>query len=104
MLPAILDRRDAIAELCRRYGVVWLEVFGSAARGTDFDPDRSDIDFLIDFGDRIASMSDYLDVKEGLEVLLGRSVDLVERQAVEQSRNYIRRRAILAASEAVYAG
>jgi predicted nucleotidyltransferase len=36
MLSAILDRRDEIAELCRRNGVVRLEVFGSAARGRDF--------------------------------------------------------------------
>ncbi len=103
MLAAILDHRDELAELCRRFGVVRLEVFGSAARGVDFDPARSDIDFLIDFGDRIASMSDYLDFKEGLEALFGRSIDLIERQAVEQTRNYIRRRSVLADAEAVYA-
>jgi uncharacterized protein len=103
MVPGILEHRGEIAEICRRYGVIRLEVFGSAARGSDFDPARSDIDFLVDFGDRIASMSEYLDFEEALGALLGRRVDLVERQAVEQSRNYIRRRVILADAEAVYA-
>jgi predicted nucleotidyltransferase len=103
MVPGILDKREQLADLCRRYGVIRLEVFGSAARGVDFDPTRSDIDFLVDFGDRIASTSEYLDFEEALQALLGRSVDLIERQAVEQSRNYIRRRAILADAEAVYA-
>jgi predicted nucleotidyltransferase len=37
-----------------------------------------------------------------LQALLGRSVDLVEREAVEASCNYIRRRRILAEAEAVY--
>ena len=47
---AIADRREELAELCRRHGVVCLEVFGSAARATDFDPLASDADFLVEFG------------------------------------------------------
>lgn len=38
MRAAISDKREELAEICRRYGVARLEVFGSAARGTDFDP------------------------------------------------------------------
>lgn len=41
MHPAIAEKREALAALCRRYGVAHLEVFGSAARGHDFDPARS---------------------------------------------------------------
>jgi len=37
----------AIAEVCRRYGVSELSLFGSAARG-EMGPD-SDVDFLVDF-------------------------------------------------------
>ena len=44
----------------------------------------------------------FADFKDELEALLGRPVDLVERAAVEASRNYIRRRRILAEAEAVY--
>ena len=46
---AIADKREELAELCRRYDVARLEVFGSAARGTNFDPETSDADFLVEF-------------------------------------------------------
>lgn len=49
MHPEVLRHREAIAALCRRHGVARLEVFGSAARGEDFDPARSDADFLVEF-------------------------------------------------------
>ena len=100
---SLTARSEAIAALCRRYGVVRLEVFGSAARGRDFDPARSDADFLVEFGEQAISVAAFLDFKEALEALLGRPVDLVERGAVEESRNYIRRRSILADAETIYA-
>jgi predicted nucleotidyltransferase len=99
----IAEKRDALAELCRRYGVERLEVFGSAARGAGFDRNRSDADFLVTF--KPAARNDlaaFADLKEALERLLGRPVDLVEREAVEASRNFIRRRAILNEVETVY--
>ena len=99
----IAERRLKLAELCQRYGAIRLEVFGSAARGDDFDPARSDADFLVTF--TLAARNDlaaFVDFKDELEALLGRPVDLVERAAVEASRNYIRRRRILAEAEAVY--
>ena len=104
MHPLIDQHRAEIALLCHRYGVRQLEVFGSAARGTDFDPDRSDADFLVDF-ERESAMSalhQYFGFAEELERLLGRPIDLVERGAIEASRNYIRRRRILADAEPVY--
>ncbi len=89
--------------LCRRYGVERLEVFGSAARGADFDPTRSDADFLVTFSPQARDdLSAFADFKEGLEALLGRRVDLAEREAIEASRNYIRRRRIPSEAEAVY--
>lgn len=48
MHPFIHQHQSAIAELCRRYHVQRLEVFGSAARGTDFVPESSDTDFLVE--------------------------------------------------------
>jgi uncharacterized protein len=71
-------------------------VFGSAVHEGRFDPEHSDIDFLVTFAS--ASRDDlavFADFKDALERLLGRSVDLIEREAVEQSRNSIRRRRIL---------
>jgi predicted nucleotidyltransferase len=103
MQADIDEKRDALAAVCRRYGVVRLEVFGSAAGGAGFDPNRSDVDFLVTF--KPAARNDlaaFTDLKEALERLLGRPVDLVEREAVEASRNFIRRRAILKEAETVY--
>jgi uncharacterized protein len=103
MQADIDEKRDALAAVCRRYGVERLEVFGSAARRAGFDPNRSDADFLVTF--KPAARNDlaaFSDLKEALERLLGRPVDLVEREAVEASRNFIRRRAILKEAETVY--
>lgn len=103
MQPDIKEKRDALAALCRRYGVARLEVFGSAARGTDFDPSRSDADFLVTFKPEARNdLTAFGDFKDALEQLLHRPVDLVEREAVEASRNFIRRRAILNGTETVY--
>jgi uncharacterized protein len=101
--PDIAEKREGLAELCRRYGVERLEVFGSAGRGTDFDRSRSDADFLVTFKTSARNgLAAFADLKEALERLLGRPVDLVEREAVEASRNFIRRRAILNEAETVY--
>ncbi|CAN5773694.1 nucleotidyltransferase family protein [soil metagenome] len=97
------QKRDALAVLCRRYGVARLEIFGSAARAADFDALHSDADFLVTFTPATRNdLAAFADFKEALEGLLGRRVDLVEREAIEASRNFIRRRAILKEAEMVY--
>jgi predicted nucleotidyltransferase len=104
MHTEIEKRRDDLIALCRRYDVARLEVFGSAARGTGFDPGRSDFDFLVEFrpDSQLRPSEQFFGLAEDLERLLGRRVDLVERKAIEASRNYIRRRAILKGAEVVY--
>lgn len=85
MIADIAAHREELQHLCRRFGVRRLEVFGSAARGTDFDPAKSDIDFLVEFepGEAGAPLFDtYFGFKESLEALFGRNVDLVEAGAV----------------------
>jgi predicted nucleotidyltransferase len=101
MHPVVRDKSAELAALCRRFGVSRLDVFGSAARASDFDAARSDIDLLVEF-DR-ADLTRFLDFRDALQALLTRPVDLVDRQAIMQSRNYIRRRRILAGAETVYA-
>ncbi len=103
MHAAIADYLTEVAALCREFGVARLDVFGSAARGADFKPTLSDVDFLVTF--EPAARNDlviFADFKNALEHLLARPVDLVEREAIEASRNFIRRRAILASAERVY--
>ena len=84
MIDAIAQRREEMRALCLRFHVRRLDIFGSAARG-DFDPERSDVDFLVEF-DRTdpdaLSLRTYFGLKEALEGLLGRPVDLVEPGAV----------------------
>ena len=78
-------------------------MFGSARRGTGFDPDTADNDFLVTFAPGWRNnFRNFLDFKEALETLFGRLVDLIEREAVEASRNHLRRRRILVEAEAVY--
>lgn len=99
----IAERRSELKALCRQYGVARLEVFGSAARGAEFAAGRSDADFLVTFlPSRRNDLEAFADFKDALAALLGMPVDLVEREAVEASRNFIRRRSILAEAEAVY--
>ena len=103
MIADIALHRDELGQLCRRFGVRRLEVFGSAAREANFDPARSDVDFLVEFAAQDDDLTRYLDFKEALEALLARRVDLVDRKVIEASRNYIRKRHILTGAEPVYA-
>ena len=48
MANVLESHLDELPELCRRYGVSRLEAFGSAT-AEDFDPNKSDLDFLVDF-------------------------------------------------------
>lgn len=85
-MPSVIEPyRDEIAQLCRRFHVRRLDVFGSAARGTDFDPEHSDVDFLVEFepDNPLAGFEAYFGFKEALEALLGRPVDLVMPGAIE---------------------
>lgn len=72
----------AIASAGERFGVQRLRIFGSAL--TDrFDPSRSDVDFLVDFAaDHPDLLGAYLGLKEELERIVGRNVDLVMTDAV----------------------
>jgi predicted nucleotidyltransferase len=84
-LPAVIaDHLEAIRELCVKCRVKRLAVFGSAAKGT-FDPERSDVDFVVEFQPEVRGADGwhaYFDLKFALEATLARSVDLVEYSAV----------------------
>lgn len=101
-MPALLDdKRTQIEELCRQFRVRRLDVFGSAIRD-DFQAERSDIDFVVEF-DRDPERNlfrDYMDLREALADLLGRPVDLVMEGAV---RNRYIKRAIEATRRPIYA-
>jgi predicted nucleotidyltransferase/plasmid stability protein len=100
--PALPIPTDKIADLCRRWKVKELALFGSVLRD-DFRP-ASDVDVLVEFEpDDTWSLFDLMEMKDELAELFGRRVDLVERAAVEQSPNWIRRRHILENQRVIYA-
>jgi len=101
MIDEITRRRAEVVVLCRRFYVRRLDVFGSAARG-DFDTENSDLDFLVEFyrDEPTDAFDAYFGLKEALEELFGRPVDLVEAGAVE---NPYLKASIEASRENVYA-
>ena len=94
--------RSQIDSFCRSWQVSELALFGSVLR-EDFGPD-SDVDVLIQFQPQARhTLLDMARIEEELRQIFGRDVDLVERSAVEQSRNHIRREAILQSAESIHA-
>jgi predicted nucleotidyltransferase len=98
-LPMPLEQ---IADFCRRWCVESLALFGSVMTA-DFGP-SSDVDVLVRFhADAHPTLFSIAQMKEELESLFARPVDLVEVRAVEQSANPVRRLAILNSARVVYA-
>jgi predicted nucleotidyltransferase len=83
MLSLLEAAGPKLQEVCRRRKVRRLEVFGSAVRN-DFDTAGSDLDFLVEFEfDRaVSALETYFGLKEELETLFGRPIDLVMPGAV----------------------
>ncbi len=84
MLSLLQEKAEALAELCRRFNVGRLELFGSACT-KEFDPGCSDLDFLVEFPqghDLGPWMSRLFDLQAELSALLGRRVDLVMTSAL----------------------
>ncbi len=91
--------RSRLVELCHRWQIAELALFGSVLRD-DFQPE-SDVDVLVTFAPQATwSLWDFLDLEEELSRLLGREVDLVSRGSL---RNPIRRREILGTRQVLYA-
>lgn len=91
---------ESVRDLCRKFRVARLYLFGSAAQGS-FDATRSDLDFLITMQDQPAGeyARNYLALARALEKLLGRRVDLVTESAI---RNPCFRESVFAARRLLY--
>ncbi len=99
----------ALFDLCRKWKVKELSIFGSALRG-DFRATassgrpESDIDLLVTFVPEAQwSLFDHARMESEFEAALDRKVDLVSRSGLERSSNWIRRNAILSSARVVYA-
>ena len=87
MIELVKEHRGRIHELCVRYRVRRLDVFGSALRD-DFDDATSDVDLVVEFDAGAArdGLQSYFGLKADLEALLARPVDLVELAGMENTR------------------
>ena len=96
MTSIVSDQLDAIAALARKHGVTRLFLFGSGV-ANDFDQQRSDLDFLVEFEPMVPAdhANSYFGLLEDLEILLSLPVDLVElgpisnpyfRQEIEKTK------------------
>jgi len=92
----------AIQAFCLKWKITEFALFGSVLRH-DFRPD-SDVDILVTFSPEARwSLLDHVQMQDELAELFGRKVDLISRRGIEQSRNYLRRKAILSSAEVIYA-
>ncbi len=90
MIPVIAEHAAELEQVCRRYQVERLDLFGSVATG-QFRPEHSDLDFVVTFRPLPAgaSFDPFFGMREVLERLFGRSVDLVVGSAIKNP--YFRR-------------
>ena len=90
MVDLIEDRKEELARICPRFGVLSLGLFGSATR-EDFHAEASDLDFVVEFAPMSADehARSYFGLLKEMEHLFQRKVDLVEVSAVRNP--YIRR-------------
>ena len=93
--------RKEIEDFCRHWQVIEFALFGSVLRD-DFRPD-SDIDVMVKFD--VNAHPTFLDLEEmeiDLKTIFNRKVDLITRQGIENSLNYLRRQEILSSAQIIY--
>ncbi|MGF1575028.1 MAG: nucleotidyltransferase family protein [Cyanophyceae cyanobacterium] len=100
VLPIDLSEPQ-IQDFCRRWQVSELALFGSVLRD-DFSS-NSDVDFLVSFSPEARhGLMALAQMRQELQDLVGRDVDLVSKRALEHSHNWIRRKNILSTAETIY--
>jgi predicted nucleotidyltransferase len=90
-----------LKSFCQRWDIAELLLFGSVLRD-DFSA-SSDIDILISyFPGKTKGLLALVRIKDELEKLIGREVDVMTKQSIEQSRNELRRREILGTAQVIH--
>jgi hypothetical protein len=92
--------RKRLAAVCAKHHVAKLEVFGSFVRGDA--QSGSDLDILVTFRTGARDGLEIVALQQELEVILGRSVDLLTRSSVERSANKYFRRFATRRTEPIY--
>jgi predicted nucleotidyltransferase len=92
---------EKIVEFCRKWQVSEFALFGSILR-QDFRPD-SDVDVLITFAPEAKrGLTETIQMRDELQVIFDRKVDLLVKSAIERSQNWLRRRNILETAQTIY--
>lgn len=93
---------DKIESFCQKWKVKEFALFGSILR-VDFNPSKSDVDVLLTFlHSQDLSLFDIVDMKEELELIFKRKVDLVNKESIEKSKNPYKKKEILENYEVIY--
>ncbi len=101
MNPDLAISSDQLDDICQRWKIQRLALFGSILHGTEHA--NSDVDLLVDFApDADWSLLDFIALQQELTTLLGRPVDLVERAAIESGKVNTRRDTILNTAQDIY--
>jgi predicted nucleotidyltransferase len=101
MSPRMAIDYNLIDQFCRKWKMTEFSLFGSILRD-NFGPD-SDVDVMVSFEPGAHwSLLDLVEMREELQGIFQRPVDLLTRRAVERSQNWIRREAILNHAEMIY--
>ncbi|HEY9838065.1 MAG TPA: nucleotidyltransferase family protein [Vampirovibrionales bacterium] len=91
-----------IKAFCQRWYITEFALFGSVLRD-DFCPD-SDIDVLVTFDPQFRrGLAETIQMRQELETLFGREVDLIVKPAIAKSENWLRRQQILESAQVIYA-
>ena len=97
----IAPYRKKLGEFCKQWNVKTVSLYGSASR-EDFSAE-SDIDLLVTFQTKTeVDLFDFVDMKEQLEKLFGRPVDLTTHSAINGCRNPLRKKEILNTAQIIY--
>ena len=92
---------DQLKHFCQRWKVPELAIFGSALH--ENYPQDSDVDLLISFKPDIQwGLFDLVTMENELKIIFGKEIDLVEKNAVNNSQNYIRRKGILDGAQIIF--
>ena len=94
---------NKVRAFCEKWQIEELALFGSVLRD-DFGP-TSDVDVLVRFApdSPYSVLLDHCQMEDELERIFGRSIDLISKRGVEQSKNERRRVDILTTAEVIYA-
>jgi len=102
VLTAIALPEKEIKKFCQKWHIVEFALFGSVLRD-DFRPD-SDIDILVTFSPNAKrGLTETLQMRDELQAIFNRKVDLIVKSAIERSENWLRRKKILESAQVVYA-